>query len=89
MSAEDRKKALEAELVAVATDMAMADDKRSAGMAATRARLKRLGLVTTAKAIVDDVAEGLAEADDSISDETRISLMNKLREAINNIHEAS
>lgn len=88
MSKADRRKAYEAALVALATKPDMDDAKRTAEMAAIRATIRRLDLVTAASDVAGEVAEELASADDILSDETRISLMNKLREAINNIHEA-
>ena len=96
---DDRKAELEKALVAAATthDPSVPEEKRALAMAAAvdriKAKLRKLDAITAAVAIVDkessEVIEMLTDADDTLADEVRIAAMNKLRAALNTLHEAS
>jgi len=95
---DDRKAELQKALVAATTpDQSIADEARraaavTAAVAGVKAKLKKLDDVTNAVKVIDDtmnqVADMLADADDTLADEVRIAAMNKLRAAINTLHEA-
>ena len=99
MSKYDQRKAeLQKELVEAATthDPSLTEEKRALAMAAAidrvKAKLKKLDAITAAVAFVDkessDVIEMLTDADDTLADDVRIAAMNKLRAALNTLHEA-
>lgn len=95
---DDRKAELEKALVAAATthDPLVPEDKRGQAMVAAmdrvKAKMKKLDAITAAVALVDkessEVIEMLTDADDTLADEVRIAAMNKLRAALNTLHEA-